>query len=171
MNTFVMADIHGAYQALRQCLDRAGFDCTHDRLIQLRDVADGFNEVYGCVEELLAVDHLVAIRGNHDSWPLEFIDTGYHSDKWSKGGKGTLQSYLKQAGREKLILRVGSGCKTGLEPGDLPAAHRDFFRQQVLYHLDGGSAALFMPALTGIYLFEDSGLPPIFWIGICGRWH
>jgi serine/threonine protein phosphatase 1 len=48
-----MGDIHGAYRALVQCLERSGFDRSADMLIQLGDVADVFEEVYDCVEELM----------------------------------------------------------------------------------------------------------------------
>ncbi len=40
--TFVIGDIHGAYRALRQCLDRADFDYESDHLICLGDVCDGW---------------------------------------------------------------------------------------------------------------------------------
>ena len=43
MRTFVMGDIHGAYNALLQCLKRSGFDYENDQLIQLGDVADGLH--------------------------------------------------------------------------------------------------------------------------------
>jgi len=51
--TFVMGDIHGAYRALVQCLQRSGFDYQYDILIQLGDIVDGHDEVFECVEELL----------------------------------------------------------------------------------------------------------------------
>ena len=72
MKTFVMGDVHGAYKALKQCLERASFDYQNDCLIQLGDIADGGNEVYECVEELLKIKNLVAIKGNHDDWFCEY---------------------------------------------------------------------------------------------------
>ena len=53
VRTFAMGDVHGAYKALEQCLERSSFDKDKDTLIQLGDVADGFEHVYDCVEELL----------------------------------------------------------------------------------------------------------------------
>ncbi len=46
--TFVIGDIHGAYRALRQCLERSTFDFEKDRLICLGDVCDGWPETKAC---------------------------------------------------------------------------------------------------------------------------
>lgn len=92
--TFVMGDIHGAYRALRQCLDRSGFDYNTDRLIFLGDVADGWPETRACVDELLKVRNLVYILGNHDWWTLEWMQTGYAEPIWlQQGGQATVDSY------------------------------------------------------------------------------
>jgi Calcineurin-like phosphoesterase/Polyketide cyclase / dehydrase and lipid transport len=89
MKTFVLGDIHGVSRALDQCMDRSVFDFENDCLIQLGDVVDGYADVYECVETLLRVKHLIALKGNHDDWFLEFIRTGYHPTGWNFGGKAT----------------------------------------------------------------------------------
>ncbi len=136
MRTYVMGDIHGAYKALKQCLERAGFDGSEDLLIQLGDVADGFDEVYDCVEELLKIPNLIAIKGNHDEWLNQFLLTAYHPDHWKQGGAATARSYLRLNGMEKKILSTGYGYKTALNPADIPASHRQFFSSQQLYYID-----------------------------------
>ncbi|NJN40909.1 MAG: hypothetical protein HC811_00350 [Flammeovirgaceae bacterium] len=45
MRRFVLGDIHGAYRALRQCLERASFSYDEDLLIALGDVSDGWPDV------------------------------------------------------------------------------------------------------------------------------
>jgi serine/threonine protein phosphatase 1 len=91
---FVMGDIHGGYRALRQCLERSGFDNASDSLIFLGDVADGWPETRACVDELLKVKNLTYIFGNHDFWTLEWMHTGYAEDIWlSQGGDATVKSY------------------------------------------------------------------------------
>ena len=65
---FVIGDIHGAYRALRQCLERARFHYENDRLICLGDVADGWPETREAVDELLRIRQLTYILGNHDWW-------------------------------------------------------------------------------------------------------
>ena len=137
MRKFVMGDIHGAFKALQQCLDRASFDYTNDLLIQLGDVADGFDEVYECVEELLKVKNLVAIKGNHDEWFNQFCKTGYHEQHWSQGGKGTVNSYLKYNNKKpNFISSKFFGFSVNIVKEDIPESHKDFFDKQVLYHID-----------------------------------
>lgn len=137
MKTFVMGDLHGACKALDQCLLRCRFDPATDTLIQLGDVCDGHSEVYECVEALINIPNLVAIRGNHDAWFSEFIETDFHPRFWTFGGVGTLRSYLNHAGKPRMYRASGSGYKTGLESSDIPQSHKDFFASQKLYHIDG----------------------------------
>lgn len=89
-----MGDVHGAYRALKQCLERSGFDYQNDKLIFLGDVADGWPETSLCVEELLKIKNLVYVFGNHDFWTLEWMQTGIAEDIWlSQGGAETVKSY------------------------------------------------------------------------------
>jgi serine/threonine protein phosphatase 1 len=92
--TFVIGDIHGAFQALKQCLKRSGFDYKHDLLISLGDVCDGWPETLECIDELLKIKNLVFILGNHDALTLEWMETEYAEPSWVKqGGKMTMYSY------------------------------------------------------------------------------
>jgi len=136
MRTFVIGDVHGAHKALRQCLERAAFDKVGDTLIQLGDITDGFEDVYDCVEELLTIPGLIAIKGNHDNWLNEFIETGWHPVAWRYGGAATASSYLRFLGKGGKLLSTGNGYKTALNPADIPESHRQFFRRQHLYYID-----------------------------------
>lgn len=136
MRTLVLGDIHGAAKTLEQCLDRSGFDLENDTLIQLGDVTDSYPEVYECVDMLLKVKNLVAIKGNHDDWFQEFISTGFHPDHWQQGGLGTLISYLYHAGKPGMYRASGSGYETALLSSDIPVLHRHFFLKQQLYYID-----------------------------------
>ncbi|MDP4151606.1 MAG: metallophosphoesterase [Bacteroidota bacterium] len=127
MKTFVMGDIHGAYAKLLQCLQRSGFDHSTDRLIQLGDVADRGDRVAECVDELLGIKNLIAIRGNHDDWFNHFLLTGVHPVRWEQGGDATARSYLR---------RIGKGKRAALRPADVPESHRRFFAGQRLYFID-----------------------------------
>lgn len=124
MKTFVIGDIHGANKALVQCLERSNFNNEEDTLIQLGDICDGWNEVYECVETLLGINKLIAIRGNHDDLFKEFINTNYHPFTWGQGGVGTLQSYCKNLNKEYNIKI--SGINTSLKNYDIPDIHKDF---------------------------------------------
>lgn len=113
---FVIGDIHGAYRALRQCVERSGFDYTSDHLICLGDVADGWPETRASIDELLRIKNLTYILGNHDWWTLQWMLTGKTEDIWfSQGGKATIDSY-----------------HDGVPPG-----HIAFLSDAVLYHLYG----------------------------------
>ncbi|MBT1704370.1 metallophosphoesterase [Chryseosolibacter indicus] len=94
MATFVLGDIHGAYRALRQCLERASFSYEDDTLIFLGDVADGWPETKQCIDELLKIKNLVYVFGNHDFWTLEWMQTAEGEDIWvEQGGRATIESY------------------------------------------------------------------------------
>ena len=87
--------MHGSFKGLKQCLERSKFDYENDTLIQLGDVADGWPEVPECVEELLKIKNLIAIRGNHDDWTHTWLKTGSSMKAWiNQGGKATFNAYL-----------------------------------------------------------------------------
>jgi len=136
MRTLVIGDIHGAFKALQQCLERSGFDYKNDVLIQLGDVVDSYPESFECVEEMLKINYLISIKGNHDEWFQEFIETDFHPYYWTYGGRGTLISYLRHAGKVGRYFSSGSGYKTALETTDIPQSHKDFFTNQKLYYID-----------------------------------
>jgi serine/threonine protein phosphatase 1 len=92
--TLVIGDIHGAYNALIQCLERSGFDRGYDRLIVMGDVCDGYPDVRLCIDELLAIKHCDYIIGNHDLWALEWAKNGTEKSVWlNQGGENTIVSY------------------------------------------------------------------------------
>ncbi|MDR3008656.1 MAG: metallophosphoesterase [Sphingobacterium sp.] len=133
---FVMGDIHGAYQALIKCLVRSNFNYETDTLIQLGDVVDGNQDVFECVEELLKIKKLIAIKGNHDVWFQQFLDSDFQPQSWNHGGIATLESYLRHCQPNGKIIKTGKGYKTSLNATDIPKNHKSFFERQRLYYLD-----------------------------------
>lgn len=129
----VMGDIHGAHLALKQVLERSKFDFDNDTLIQLGDVADGWPYVYECVETLLSIRYGIYLRGNHDDWFKEWIETGIHPDGWRQGGMQTKHSYqqaLMSPNRESLTWsKMGYGLF-------MPPVHKDFWLNQLPYYVD-----------------------------------
>ncbi|MCB0491611.1 MAG: metallophosphoesterase [Cyclobacteriaceae bacterium] len=92
--TFVVGDIHGSYRALLQCLEKSRFNYQKDTLICLGDVADGWPETRQAIDELLKIESLIYVLGNHDFWALDWMDTGYANDTWLiQGGQATIDSY------------------------------------------------------------------------------
>ncbi len=134
MRTFVMGDIHGAHRAMIQSLQRCGFDYENDVLIQIGDIVDGrWPDVFECIEELLKIKKLIAIRGNHDQWFLDYCMSGTHPVQWKMGGDSTAKSYLRQMGKEDLFI---PGVMASINPGDVPDAHLDLLKKQHYYYED-----------------------------------
>ena len=89
-----MGDLHGAYKAMMQCLERSDFDYRADRLIFLGDVADGWPEVPQCIEEFLKIENRIILKGNHDIWFENFLRSEDAPEHWLiQGGLITRQSY------------------------------------------------------------------------------
>jgi len=143
---FAIGDIHGAYKALVQCLERCGFRKEIDLLITLGDICDGWPYVYECVEELLTINNRIDIIGNHDDWFLRWLQTGIHPDYWDQGGLGTAQSYLRRVGKDEneyyeTYTPIPDGNVKRLyhidfNLEDIPPAHIQFFKNQHLFYKD-----------------------------------
>ncbi|RWU08192.1 metallophosphoesterase [Pedobacter chitinilyticus] len=163
MRKFVMADIHGAHLAMLQCFERCGFDHQNDLLVQTGDVVDGYGQVYECVEELMGIKNLIAIKGNHDDWFREFIDTEYHPYFWNHGGRGTLDSYLKHAGKEGMFFQRGNGYKSALVPTDIPASHRAFFTSQLTHFIDKENRCFVHGGFNRALPFDQQDAEEFYW--------
>ncbi|WP_303311000.1 metallophosphoesterase [Hymenobacter sp. BT730] len=123
METYVIGDIHGAFRALEQVLDRSPFRPGIDRLIQLGDVADGWPETPECVERLLNISNSIWLQGNHDWWAAEWLATqsseaDINFSWYMQGGQATLEAY-------KRVLKA-----------DLGRHFKDFFGEQRPYFED-----------------------------------
>ena len=139
MRTFALGDVHGNAKALKQVLDRSGFDFDNDTLIQLGDIVDGYPDVYECFEILSTIRNLILIEGNHDNWFKEYLTTGISATKFAQGGYGTAFSYLDRIDKGHLIIPIGGdsiGFKTALNPEDIPPMHQKLLREQHLYYID-----------------------------------
>ena len=88
-----------------------------DRLICLGDLCDRRDGVKQVIEELMKVRQLIFIRGNHDQWALEWMQSpgeGYAKmDQWlAQGGDNTVRSYWD----------------------GVPHEHIEFMQQSVFYY-------------------------------------
>lgn len=158
---FVLGDIHGAHKALIQCLERSNFNKEEDTLIQLGDICDGWSEVYECVEELLTIKNLIAIKGNHDDWFNEFLTKQFHPCHWMQGGEGTLKSYCNAL--DKTWYGADKrGYITSLLDTDVPESHRNFFRKQNKYYKDENNNLFIHGGFNRHFLLKDQD-DYIFW--------
>ena len=126
MKTFAIGDIHGAHKALLQCIERSEINKEEDQLIFVGDIVDGWKQIPECVDTLLEFKDLIAIRGNHDQWFMDWVDTNELKFLWYKqGGKATLDRYK---GNEDLIKRH----------------MEDYFKKTKIYYVDEDRNYAFM---------------------------
>jgi len=103
--TFCVGDIHGSYRGLKQVLERCGFDKLHDALITIGDVADGWPDVAECINELLTIQNLIPILGNHDAWLSDYLVRGSEPVIWLiQGGQSSRESYFRHPELVKVHL-------------------------------------------------------------------
>ncbi len=125
MKRFAITDIHGAYKALIQVLQKCNFNYEEDELICMGDVCDGWPEVKECYDELLKIKNLIYIAGNHDKWFQNYFDNvyleshpwadDYYDQTWiNEGGNATLKSYSSE----------------------IPLSHRNLIKNGLAYYID-----------------------------------
>ncbi|NOZ75694.1 MAG: serine/threonine protein phosphatase [FCB group bacterium] len=115
MRILAVGDIHGGFKALLQALERARFTPQSERLISLGDVCDGWSQTRETIEYLRTLPNVILIRGNHDLWTQNWMETGLaHAEHRRQGGQATLDSYR----------------------GGIPENHRQFLQAAQPYHVD-----------------------------------
>lgn len=132
--TFVVGDIHGNYKGLMQAIERSKIDYQNDTLISLGDVCDGHTQTFEVVEELLKFKNLIAVKGNHDDWFLQWLRTGINPANWGQGQGATGASYLTQMSVEDPENKYH--LIHTLLPQDIPREHSKFFQSQRPYYID-----------------------------------
>ncbi|AXG73897.1 serine/threonine protein phosphatase [Flavobacterium arcticum] len=99
--TLVIGDIHGAYIALQQILERATVT-TSDTLIFLGDYVDGWSQSAEVIDFLMEIKqqyNSIFMRGNHDDLLLDWMKTGEYNEQWfNHGGKLTTEKYSSVIG-------------------------------------------------------------------------
>jgi serine/threonine protein phosphatase 1 len=142
MRTFCLGDTHGNYKGLMQCLERSEFDYENDTLISLGDIVDRGPESFECIEELLKIKNLIAIKGNHDETFLNWINTGKHDLGFFHGAPETFKSYIdhipaeEHASYRRVFTQQGPNYFSNLTKMDIPESHIKFFENQVYYYID-----------------------------------
>lgn len=119
--TIVIGDIHGAYRALRQVLERANYT-PDDRLILLGDYIDGYPESFEVCDYILALRNssiggVETLLGNHDDWFSQVLsqdmylmsEASYIKEKyrnwWTQGGESTYRSFMSRPEDKRIQLR------------------------------------------------------------------
>jgi serine/threonine protein phosphatase 1 len=125
--TYAIGDIHGSLDKLKSlaaaCLQHAGDQPMH--FVFLGDYIDRGPDSAGVVRYMMRLqselgERVIALKGNHEAWALEFADQARPAESWLRNGGGaTLQSY---------------GVRSVAE---LPQAHLDWMRALRLSYDDG----------------------------------
>jgi serine/threonine protein phosphatase 1 len=122
---FVIGDIHGRYEALKEVIFKSKFDYEKDKLIVLGDAVDGGINSYKVIEELLKIKHLVFIIGNHDEWFINHIKSGWAEEIWiQQGGANTLKSYGAKVKESETVSDESLIDTSNLK---IPLTHQIFF--------------------------------------------
>ncbi|BAV08660.1 serine/threonine protein phosphatase 1 [Filimonas lacunae] len=104
MAVYVIGDIHGAYKALVQLIERIQPKKEEDRLIFLGDYVDGWSESAEVIAYLMQLDRdysCTFIKGNHDAWCEQWLHGALPDSYWQmNGGVATVTSYEKVAAEE-----------------------------------------------------------------------
>ena len=133
-NTYVIGDIHAAKRGLTQLIDRLPLS-GDDRLVFIGDYVDGWSESAQVVDYLLDLEkqyECIFIKGNHDAWCEDWLDTGELDPFWvSIGGQATIDSYTSVS-------------------GDRRAVHLDFFRRCQMYVTDDQNRLFVHAGFTSI---------------------
>lgn len=164
--TFTTTDTHGCFKELRECLDLSGFRYDEDRLIHIGDITDRGPDSFLVVEELLKIKNLIAIRGNHDEWMLDFIKTSRHPSLNHNGVYKTILSYAQAQDMSYEDLYVNqkmSGISTNFEPRHMPKTHRDFFKNQINYYIDRENRLFVHAGYDPMELIETQHTNTLIW--------
>jgi serine/threonine protein phosphatase 1 len=103
--TLVIGDIHGAFKALQQIIEKAAVKET-DQLIFLGDFVDGWSQSFEVIQYLIELEKkfkCVFIKGNHDLWCEQWLEKKIEDETWLfNGGRATFRSYESRSEAEKL---------------------------------------------------------------------
>lgn len=137
-STYVFGDIHGCNGTLLLLLDKIGPLPPQSILIFLGDYIDRGPQSKEVIETVLALrakyPHTITLMGNHERMFLDYL-AGINQKQYLRfGGLQTLESYGVRQGAELSTL--------------LPATHRRFFNELLLYWEDDD------------YIYVHAGIDP-----------
>lgn len=131
--TYVLGDLHGAYDALIQVLRRSHFDYEKDCLIFLGDLADGWGDFDKCLLEFSKIKNFIPILGNHDLYLRRFLFKNILDDRWLKiGGAQTLRIIEDNPDLVPLLKDYFDKCKYYYVVGNQFFCHGGFNHKRLI---------------------------------------
>lgn len=138
MSVYAIGDIHGGLKALIQVLNKVEVK-EEDTLIFVGDYVDGWSEsaqVIAFLIELSEKINCIFIKGNHDVWCEDWLESGHVDLTWYiHGGKETMESYALFSEDEK-------------------KKHLRFFQKMPLYHIDNDNRLFIHAGFTSMHGVE-----------------
>lgn len=96
---FVVGDIHGCFQRVREALRQLLFDCERDRLFSVGDLVDRGPQSQEAVE-WLKLPWFHAVRGNHEQMAIDFLKHPSMFEMYCANGGGWFVTLPVQEQRE-----------------------------------------------------------------------
>lgn len=127
MRKFVIGDIHGCCQALKDLIEKIDPQ-EEDILIFLGDYIDRGKDSKEVIDYLLHLRgccKLVFLMGNHESWMLDAL-----------GSEGVFSLWMVNGGRSTILSYLGGKVKSDFSESDMPQEHVKFFKSLKLYYED-----------------------------------
>ena len=136
--TFAIGDIHGGLKALVQVLNQLEVT-EEDTLIFMGDYVDGWSESAQVIQFLIELSekiNCIFIKGNHDVWCQNWLETAIVKPLWyMHGGKETMESYDVLTIAEKEV-------------------HLQFLKEMPLYYLDDENRLFLHAGFTSVHGVE-----------------
>ena len=142
MRTFVIGDVHGRREQLRQLIEMLPRDPSRDALVLLGDLIDRGEDAPGVVTDVIQLQQeadgapVVVLRGNHEQMLLDFIDED--SELWLHPATGSERTFEQYVGRplfsELTREEIAAARRDTLN--SIPAEQIEFLRGLPLYYED-----------------------------------
>lgn len=145
--TFVIGDIHGAFRALKQVIEKLSLQ-KNDTLIFLGDYVDGWSESFEVIEYLIKLQknyRCIFLKGNHDAWCEQWLHQNNADPTWLlHGGQSTVQSYHNK-------------------PAEKIKKHLAFFQQLHKYYVDQQNRLFIHAGFTSMHGPEKEVYETNYW--------
>lgn len=136
-NIWIVGDLHGCNPLLLRKLDEIGFDTAQDLLLSVGDLIDRGKENVECLT-LLTQSWFRAVRGNHEQFLLDHLQSGDDGDEWQCNGgywffelsnaeQKSVLALLPLISTLPLVIEVQTGGRTVVIcHADYPVSHYAF---------------------------------------------
>ena len=110
MARYAIGDVHGAYRALCDVLEKVSFSFEDDELYFVGDVCDRYPETYETLALMMRIKNFYPVLGNHDLYLLDYLFSGGSDDFWygRKGGDATVSSFKRAGVSRSRLLEMAS---------------------------------------------------------------